>query len=119
MEIILSKNCQSLTGTISRSHGYSVRRTGERYFGIRSTRGHVPPDGHWRFILSIAHLARTKLFVTDIRIRGTEIMDALYEAGHLYAAMHMVDPEAEYNATYVLKFEKRLNKFLSIKKHES
>ena len=115
MEIILSENCRSFTGTISRSHGYSVRRTGERYFGIRSTRGHVPPDGHWRFILSIAHLAPANLIVADIRIRGTEIMDALYEAGHMYAAMHMVEPETEYNATDVLELEERLTKFVSTK----
>jgi hypothetical protein len=118
MEIILSKNCQSLTGTISRSHGYSVRRTGERFFGIRSTRGFVPPDGHWRFILSIAHLAPANIIVADISIRGTEIMDALYEANHPFAAIHMVEPEDVYSATDVLKLEKQLTEFSSDKNHE-
>ena len=115
MEIILSKNCQSLTGTISRSHGYSVRRTGERFFGIRSTRGSVPPDGHWRFILSIANLAPSNLVVADIRIRGTEIIGALDEAGYPVEAIEMVFPGAVYCATDILKLEKRLTPFLSAK----
>ena len=113
MEIILSKNCQSLTGTISRSHGYSVRRSGERFFGIRSTRGNVPRDGHWRFILAVAHLAPSNLVVADIRIRGTEIFDALYEADYPFSAMDIVETGAVYSATDVLKLEKRLTKFLS------
>ena len=115
MEIILSKDCRSFTGTISRSHGYSVRRSGERFFGIRSTRGNVPPDGHWRFILAIAHLAPSNLVVADIRIRGTEILDALNEAGYPVEAIEMVFPGAVYSATDVLKLEKRLTEFLSAK----
>ena len=115
MEIILSKDCRSFTGTISRSHGYSVRRSGERFFGIRSTRGNVPPDGHWRFILSIAHLAPSNLVVADIRIRGTEIIGALYEAGYPIGALEMVFPGAVYNASDVLELEKRLTEFLSAK----
>jgi hypothetical protein len=114
MEIILSKNCQSLTGTISRSHGYSVRRTGERYFGIRSTRGSVPPDGHWRFILSIAHLAPANLIVADIRLPGLELIAALNEADYPFSAMDIVETGAVYSATDVLELEKRLTEFLSV-----
>ena len=113
MEIILSKDCRSFTGTISRSHGYSVRRSGERFFGIRSTRGNVPPDGHWRFILAIAHLAPSNLVVADIRIRGTEIFDALYEADYPFSALDIVETGAVYNASDVLELEKRLTEFLS------
>ena len=115
MEIILSKNCQSITGTISRSHGYSVRRTGERFFGIRSTRGHVPPDGHWRFILSIAHLAPANLIVADIRLPGLELIAALNEAGYPVEAIEMIFPEAVYSATDVLELEKQLTEFSSDK----
>ena len=115
MEIILSKDCRSFTGTISRSHGYSVRRSGDRFFGIRSTRGNVPRDGHWRFILSIAHLAPSNLVVADIRIRGTEIFDALYEADYPFSAMDIVETGAVYSATDVLELEKRLTEFSSDK----
>ena len=115
MEIILSVNCRSFTGTISRSHGYSVRRTGDRFFGIRSLRGNVPPDGHWRFILSIAHLAPANLIVADIRLPGLEIIAALNEAGYPYEAIEMIFPGAVYSATDVLELEKRLTEFLSAK----
>ena len=113
MEIILSKNCQRLTGTISRSHGYCIRRVGNRFFSKRNTNAPVPPDGHWRFILAVAQLAPAKLFVTDIRIRGREVMDALYEAGYPLLSIYMVEPGAVYSASDFLKLEKRLPKFLS------
>ena len=113
MEIILSKDCRSFTGTISRSHGYSVRRSGDRFFGIRSLRGNVPPDGHWRFILSIAHLAPANLIVADIRLPGLEIIAALNEAGYPYEAIEMIFPVAVYSATDVLELEQQLKQFLS------
>ena len=115
MEIILSENCRSFTGTISRYHGYCIRRVGDRFFSKRNTNAPVPPDGHWRFILSMAKLAQAKLVVTDISIRGTELMDALYEANHPFVAIHMVEPEAVYSATDVLELEKQLTEFSSDK----
>ena len=115
MEIILSKDCRSFTGTISRSHGYCIRRVGNRFFSKRNTNAPVTPDGHWRFILSIAHLAPSNLVVADIRIRGTEILDALYEAGYPFAVFDIVKARAVYCATDVLKLEKRLTEFLSAK----
>ncbi len=114
MEIILSKNCRSFTGTISRSHGYSVRRTGERFFGIRSTRGHVPPDGHWRFILSIAHLAPANLGVADLRLPGSELSEALSEADYPpTAVMALCVSDHVYNAEEVMLVEQQLKQFLS------
>ena len=115
MEIILSKDCRSFTGTISRSHGYCIRRVGNRFFSKRNTNAPVTPDGHWRFILAIAHLAPSNLVVADIRIRGTEIFDALYEADYPFSALDIVETGAVYNASDVLELEKRLTEFLSAK----
>ena len=80
MEIILSSTCKSLTGTLGRGFGYYIRSTKKgRFFGQRSKHS-VPPDGHWRFILTCAALAQMRLHIADIRIGWKELYDALYEA---------------------------------------
>ena len=81
MEIILSKQCESLTGSLGRGFGYHIQRRKNGFFAKRNSNGDVPPYGHWRFILSCANLALYKLHITDIRISRDEIMDALWEAG--------------------------------------
>ena len=81
MEIILSKYCKSFTGTISRYHGYAIRKTGNRYLSCRTNSRHATPDGHWRFILACAELAKQGFMLSDIRISQDEIMDALHEIG--------------------------------------
>ena len=103
MEIILSKQCESLTGTIGRAFGYHIQKRKNGFFGKRNTKGNVPPDGHWRFILCCANLAQTRLYLTDIRVPGWEIYQALEEAGF--------DPDSFtglistlYNAREVLAF---------------
>ena len=80
MEIILSKTCASLTGTLSKQHGYYIRSTKNgRFFGQRKTKN-VPPDGHWRFICDLAEMAGG-LIISDICIQGEEVNQALKEAG--------------------------------------
>jgi len=109
MEIILSKNCQSFTGTVSRSHGYCIRRVGNRFFSKRNTNGTVPPDGHWRFILAIAHLAPVNLIVADLSLPGQELIDALSEAGFPLSVVNdLCEPRCDYNASDILIIEKRL-----------
>ena len=88
MEIILSKQCESLTGAISTDLGYFLVNRKGRFFSQRS-RHSVPPDGHWRFILCCANLAQTRLYLTDIRVKRDELSDALYEAHHFIAATHL------------------------------
>lgn len=80
MEIILSPRCKSFTGTISRDHGYAIKRTGNRFFSKRCPSKHATPEGHWRFILACAELAQQGLMLTDIRIGREELQSALYEA---------------------------------------
>ena len=80
MEIILANTCQSLTGSLSRKHGYYIRATKTgRFFGQRCPRK-VPADGHWRFISDLAEMAGGFL-IADIRIQGEEVNQALKEAG--------------------------------------
>ena len=81
MEIILSKQCESLTGSLGRGFGYHIQRRKKGFFAKRNTKGVVPPDGHLRFILSCAELAQSKLHITDIRVPRRELVFALWRAG--------------------------------------
>ena len=81
MEVILSNQVESLTGSLGRGFGYSIQRQGDRFFAKRNSKGIVPPDGHWRFIVTCAELAQAKLHITDIILPGWEIFGALEEAG--------------------------------------
>ena len=86
MEIILSPRCKSFTGTISRTHGYAIRRVGNRFFSQRTYSRRATPDGHWRFILTCAALAQAKLHIGDIRIEWEELRSALFEAKYFIAS---------------------------------
>ena len=88
MEIILSKQCESLTGSLGRGFGYFIVRRGKRFFSQRS-RHSVPPDGHWRFILTCAQLAQSKLHIADIRVSREELKQAMYEARIFIAMQHL------------------------------
>ena len=80
MELFLSKQCESLTGSLGRGFGYYIRSTKKgRYFGQRSKHS-VPPGGHWRFIVTCAELAQHKLHITDVKVDWLELQTALYEA---------------------------------------
>ena len=85
MRLFLTKQCESLTGSLGGGYGYAVQKRKSGFYGVRNTRGYVPPDGHWRFIVACAQLATTKLHVADIEVHWMELSDALYEAGHFIA----------------------------------
>ena len=105
MEIILSKQCESLTGSLGRGFGYFIVRRGKRFFSQRS-RHSVPPDGHWRFILTCAQLAQNKLHIADLRVAGWEIFLALQEAG-LDTDKFTGSISTLYNANEVVGFGKQ------------
>ena len=88
MEIILSKQCESLTGSLGRGFGYFIVHRGKRFFSQRS-RHSVPPEGHWRFILTCAQLAQNKLHIADIRVSREELKQAMYEARIFIAMQHL------------------------------
>ena len=85
MKIILSNQCESLTGSIGQGLGYFIVKRKNGFYSVRS-KHNVPPDGHWRFIVACADLAHKRLQVTDISLHWTELYDALYEAYHFVAA---------------------------------
>ena len=114
MEIILSKQCESLTGTLGRGFGYYIRSTKKgRYFSQRSKHS-VPPDGHWKFILACANLAQNKLHIADIRVERRELADALSEAGlfKLADSVKNINPNHlpdVMNAADILNFKNKHN----------
>lgn len=103
MEIILSTHCRSFTGYISKSHGYYIRHIGNRFISQRSSKGHVPPDGHIRFIFACAELAREGLLLSDIRILGSELLAAATEVGYTFET---IVPDVGYNAHDILNIKK-------------
>jgi len=85
MEIILSSNCKSFTGSLGSGFGYSIQRRKNRFFAKRNSKGIIPPDGHWNFIVSCAQIAKMGLHFSDIRVSKDEVKEALYEAHHFTA----------------------------------
>ena len=86
MEIFLSSNCESFTGSLGRGFGYYIRSTKKGRFFSQRSKHTVPPDGHWRFIVSCAELAKVGLHISDIKASWSEVRDALKEAHHWVAA---------------------------------
>ena len=108
MTIILSQQCESLTGTLGRGYGYCIesRRTkkGSLYhYAKRNSKGPVPPSGHWRFIVLCAQLAQNRLHIADIRVKREELKQALYEAG-CFIAMQNLRKDI-YNARDILNLK--------------
>ena len=110
MEVILSNQCISLTGMLERGLGYHLVHRKNGYFARRDSKGFVPPDGHWRFIVLCAELARNKLYITDIKVDWLELQTALYEAKCFTASEQVrrnyADKcKATYNARDVLNLK--------------
>ena len=86
MEIILSKQCESLTGALGNGYGYFIqRRRGQdgkyHFFSQRSKHLPIPRDGHLRFIFACAELTQMNLHIADIRVSRDELVNAVEEAG--------------------------------------
>ena len=110
MRIILTEQCESLTGSLGRGYGYFIQRRGAGFFSQRSKHQPIPSDGHWRFIVTCAQLAQMKLHITDIEVNWMELQTALYEA-HLFQASEHVRRnyadkcKATYNARDILNLK--------------
>ena len=89
MKIILSQQCESLTGMLNSSLGYHIEHRKNGFFSKRNQRGVVPSFGHWRFILTCAELAQNKLHIADIRVSREELKQAMYEARIFIAMQHL------------------------------
>ena len=107
MEVILSKQCESLTGSLGRGFGYHIQRRKNGFFAVRSSKGSVPPDGHWKFILTCAELAQSGLHITDIKVTAGELDDALSEAtnGQLQTPWAPRDAVVDADKVLTLKSE--------------
>ena len=111
MELFLSKQCESLTGSLGRGFGYYVRSTKKGRFFAQRSKHSVPPDGHWRFIVTCAELAQNKLHITDIRVHWMELSDALYEARHFVTSRKVRNNAADaikttYSASDIINLKK-------------
>ena len=101
MEIILSNQFKSLTGSLGSGFGYHIQRRKNGFFSKRDSKGSVPPDGHWRFILTCACLAQNGLHIADIKCSWREVLNALYGARIYDAGMQVRRDYADkHKATY-------------------
>ena len=86
MEILITKQCEALTGSLGRGYGYHIQRRKNGFFAKRNSNGAIPHDGHLRFIFACAELAQLRTHITDIRVPRKELSDALSEAGFSHLA---------------------------------
>ena len=107
MEIILSKQCKALSGSLGKGFGYSIQRRrdheGRYHFYSQRSKWNVPPDGHLKFIFTCADLAQMGLHIADIRVKKEELYDALTEANHWIAARSLRLPL--YNARDIINLK--------------
>lgn len=106
MQIILSQQCESLTGSLGRGFGYVIVKRGNRFFSQRGNRNvFVPPDGHWRFILTCAQLAQNRLHIADVKVTNRELFEALREANLPSPAFLNWNNVEIYNASDILNLK--------------
>ena len=111
MEIILSKQCESLTGSLGRGFGYHIQRRTDldgktRFWGVRNSKGSIPPDGHLRFIFTCADLAQSKLHIADIKVTNRELFKALCEANLPSFAFLILKNVEIFNASDIINFRR-------------
>ena len=86
MEILITKQCEAITGSLGRGYGYHIQRRKNGFFAKRNSNGAIPADGHLRFICACAALPRLKTIIADIRVSRKELREALWEAGFSHLA---------------------------------
>ena len=110
MEIILSKQCEALTGSLGKGFGYSIQRRrdheGRYHFYSQRSKWNVPPDGHLRFIFTCAELAQMRLHIADIKVTNRELFEALREANLPAPAFLNWNNVETYNASDIIKIHR-------------
>ena len=112
MEIYLNPNTKSLTGILDKNHGYYLRtpwKSSGKLMSFAQRMPSAPPDGHWRCICDCAALAQQGLIITDIRVSGFELAEALSEAGMRRVVFMSIMMTCFYDAKDVLKFKRLCN----------
>lgn len=108
MEIILTDQCKSLTGSLGAGFGYHIQRRKNGFFTKRNSRGDVPFDGHWRFIVACAQLAILNSHISDILVSAKELREALDECYLWYGRDLIYAKKSQtFNASQVLDFKIR------------
>ena len=116
MEIFLTKQCESFTGSLGKGFGYYIHKRSNlngktRFWGVRQAKGEIPADGHLRFIFACADLAKMKTHITDICVSRRELSDALWDAGREQISNNIFSkkfPEI-FSAADVLTLKNRYN----------
>lgn len=106
MQIILTENCTACTGALGRGFGYHIQRRKNGFFSKRNSKGAIPYDGHWKFILACAELAQYKLHIDDIRVARRELHNALREANLPSPAFLNWNNVEIYNASDIINFQR-------------
>ena len=104
MKVILSDMCVSLVGTLERGLGYHIERRKNGFFSKKNQRGSAPRDGHWRFIVLCAELAQNHLYISDIEVSPSELLEALSEAG-LQGSALAATPASTFSAEDILSIK--------------
>ena len=108
MQIFLTTNCCSFTGSLGSSYGYYIKRHPHKdgtvvFHSQRSKHPPVPPNGHLRFIFACAEMAQKKICFQDIAVSAKELRLAFNEARLLYGdRLVKADAKQIYNAGEVL-----------------
>ena len=111
MEIILSKQCEALTGSLGRGFGYSIQRRrdhkGRYHFYSQRSKWNVPPDGHLKFIFACTELAQMGLHVSDIRVSAKELREAFEEADLWYGVrIKNANGKQIFNASDIINYRR-------------
>ena len=110
MEIILSKQCESLTGSLGKGFGYFIQRRrdheGRYHFYSQRSKWNVPPDGHLKFIFTCADLAQMRLHIADIKVTNRELFEALREANLPAPAFLNWNNVETYNASDIINYRR-------------
>ena len=110
MEIILSTQCESLTGSLGKGYGYYIRRAphkdGSVRFYSQRSKWNVPRDGHLKFIFTCADLAQMGLHISDIKVTNRELFEALREANLPAPAFLNWNNVETYNASDIINFHR-------------
>ncbi len=106
MEIILSKQCESFTGSLGKGFGYHIQRRKNGFFAKRNAKGEIPADGHLRFIIACAELAQMKTHIADVKVTNRELFEALREANAPSPAFLNWNNVETYNASDIINFRR-------------
>ena len=111
MEIILSKQCEALTGSLGKGFGYSIQRRrdheGRYHFYSQRSKWNVPPDGHLKFIFTCADLAQMGLHISDISVSAKELREAFEEADLWYGVrVENTNAKQIYNASDIINYRR-------------